>query len=59
VIDTSLGEERAIEFLDKDGHWYNLSDPVEVWMAAGGPHGFAVAAKHADYVTYCWAPTPT
>src|SRR3954471_7748747 len=44
-----LGQEREIEFLDKNGLWYNLDDPIEVWMSAGGPKGFAVAAKHADY----------
>ena len=32
--------------------------PIEVWMSAGGPKGFAIAAKHADYMTYCLGPNP-
>ena len=32
--------------------------PVEIWMSAGGPKGFALAAKHADYMTYCLGPNP-
>jgi alkanesulfonate monooxygenase SsuD/methylene tetrahydromethanopterin reductase-like flavin-dependent oxidoreductase (luciferase family) len=51
-----LGQEREIEFLDKEGHWYNINDPVEIWMSAGGPKGLAIAAKHADYMTYCLGP---
>ena len=27
-------------------------------MSAGGPKGFALAAKHADYMTYCLGPNP-
>lgn len=53
-----LGQERELEFLDSNGTWYNPADPVDVWMSAGGPKGFAVAAKHADYVTYCLGPNP-
>lgn len=53
-----LGQEREIEFLDSNGIWYNLDDPVEVWMAAGGPKGLAIAARHADYMTYCLGPNP-
>ena len=51
-----LKQQREIEFLDPNGIWYNFADPVEVWMSAGGPKGFAVAARHADYVTYCLGP---
>ena len=51
-----LGQDREIEFLDPNGHWYNFADPVEIWMSAGGPKGLAVAAKHADYMTYCLGP---
>ncbi|WP_214369694.1 LLM class flavin-dependent oxidoreductase [Pseudonocardia sp. H11422] len=58
VNHTWLGQDREIEFLDKNGHWYNLEDPVEVWMSAGGPKGLAIAAKHADYMTYCLGPNP-
>ncbi len=39
VTQTWLGQEREIEFLDKNGHWYNLDAPVDVWMSAGGPEG--------------------
>ncbi|WP_433799944.1 LLM class flavin-dependent oxidoreductase [Actinomycetospora sp. CA-084318] len=52
------GQDRAIEFLDTAGHWYNIDDPVEVLWAAGGPKSLALAAKHADYVTYCLGPDP-
>jgi alkanesulfonate monooxygenase SsuD/methylene tetrahydromethanopterin reductase-like flavin-dependent oxidoreductase (luciferase family) len=58
VTQTWLGQERDIEFLDKNGHWYNIDAPVDVWMSAGGPKGFALAAKHADYMTYCLGPNP-
>lgn len=58
VTQTWLGQEREIEFLDKTGLWYHLDEPVEVWMSAGGPKGFAVAAKHADFMTYCLGPNP-
>ena len=50
------GEDRDIRFLDPDGHWYNFADPVEIWMAAGGPKSLALAARHADHVTYCLGP---
>jgi alkanesulfonate monooxygenase SsuD/methylene tetrahydromethanopterin reductase-like flavin-dependent oxidoreductase (luciferase family) len=55
---TWLGQEREVEFLDHNGYWYNIDDPVEIWMSAGGPKGLKVAAKHADYVTYCLGPNP-
>jgi alkanesulfonate monooxygenase SsuD/methylene tetrahydromethanopterin reductase-like flavin-dependent oxidoreductase (luciferase family) len=58
VTQNWLGQEREIEFLDKNGLWYNLDAPVDVWMSAGGPKGFALAAKHADYMTYCLGPNP-
>ncbi|MEV5302621.1 LLM class flavin-dependent oxidoreductase [Amycolatopsis methanolica] len=53
-----LGQEREIEFLDPNGHWYNFADPIDIWMSAGGPKGLSLAAKHADYVTYCLGPNP-
>ena len=53
-----LNQEREVEFLDHNGYWYNIDDPVEMWMSAGGPKGLKVAAKHADYVTYCLGPNP-
>ena len=58
VTQTWLGQEREIEFLDNNGYWYNIDAPVDVWMSAGGPKGFALAAKHADYMTYCLGPNP-
>ena len=58
VTQTWLGQEREIEFLDRNGYWYNIDAPVDVWMSAGGPKGFALAAKHADYMTYCLGPNP-
>ena len=51
-------QEREIEFLDTNGIWYNIADPVDMWMSAGGPKGFALAAKHADAMTYCLGPNP-
>jgi alkanesulfonate monooxygenase SsuD/methylene tetrahydromethanopterin reductase-like flavin-dependent oxidoreductase (luciferase family) len=58
VHDRWRGQDTEIEFLDPNGYWYNFADPVEMWMSAGGPKGFAVAAKHADYMTYCLGPNP-
>ena len=40
------------------GIWYDIADPSTVWMAAGGPKGLALAAKHADAMTYCLGPQP-
>jgi len=56
VTHSWAGEDRAIQFLDPEGHWYNLADPVDIWMAAGGPRSLALAAQHADYVSYCLGP---
>ena len=53
-----LGQDREIEFLDTGGHWYNIADPVDTWMAVGGPKGLALAAQHADAITYCLGPNP-
>jgi alkanesulfonate monooxygenase SsuD/methylene tetrahydromethanopterin reductase-like flavin-dependent oxidoreductase (luciferase family) len=52
------GVTREVEFLDTNGHWYNVADPVEVWMAVGGPKGLEIAARHADAITYCLGPNP-
>lgn len=53
-----LGQQREIEFLDQNGIWYNFADPVEIRVSAGGPKSLAIAAKHADYMTYCLGPDP-
>ncbi|MFJ9008585.1 LLM class flavin-dependent oxidoreductase [Streptomyces canus] len=58
VVHSMNGEDREIQFLDLDGHWYNVSDPVEILWAAGGPKSLKLAARHADYVTYCLGPNP-
>ncbi|MFJ9008604.1 LLM class flavin-dependent oxidoreductase [Streptomyces canus] len=52
------GQEREVEFLDKEGLWYDLDNRPEIWMAVGGPKGMAIAAKHADAITYCLGPNP-
>jgi len=51
-----LGQDREIEFLDRNGHWYDIANPVDTWMAVGGPKGLALAARHADAITYCLGP---
>ena len=53
-----LDQDREIEFLDTNGHWYNIADPVDTWMAVGGPRGLALAARYADAITYCLGPNP-
>lgn len=57
VMHDWLGEQREIEFLDKNGLWYNIED-VPIWMAAGGPKGLKAAAAIADAVIYCLGPNP-
>lgn len=51
-----LGVERDIQFLDPDSGWYDISHPIPVWQAVGGPRAMKVAAKYADYVVYCVGP---
>ena len=51
-----LGVDRDLQFLDPDGGWYDISDPIPVWQAVGGPKAMKVAAKYADYVVYCLGP---
>jgi alkanesulfonate monooxygenase SsuD/methylene tetrahydromethanopterin reductase-like flavin-dependent oxidoreductase (luciferase family) len=58
VTHTWLGETREVEFLDTNGHWYNIVDRVPIWMAVGGPKGLALAARYADAITYCLGPNP-
>lgn len=58
VMHKWLGQEREIEFLDQEGHWYNLQSKVPLWVAAGGPKGLKAAATVADAVIYCLGPQP-
>ena len=58
VLHHWLNQDREIEFLDTNGHWYNIADPVDTWMAVGGPKGLALAARYADAITYCLGPQP-
>jgi alkanesulfonate monooxygenase SsuD/methylene tetrahydromethanopterin reductase-like flavin-dependent oxidoreductase (luciferase family) len=51
------GQETEVEFLDKNGLWYDIND-VPIWMAAGGPKGLRAAARLADAVIYCLGPQP-
>ncbi len=37
VLHHWLNQDREIEFLDTNGYWYNIADPVDTWMAVGGP----------------------
>jgi alkanesulfonate monooxygenase SsuD/methylene tetrahydromethanopterin reductase-like flavin-dependent oxidoreductase (luciferase family) len=53
------GEEREIEFLAPEQGWVNIDDPVEMWIAAGGPRSLGIAARHADTLVYCLGPDPT
>lgn len=59
VVHDWRGEAREIEFLAPEQGWVNIDDPVEVWMAAGGPRSLAIAARHADTVWYCLGPDPS
>lgn len=52
------GEEREIEFLVPEQGWYNVDDPIELWVSAGGPKSLKIAARYADVVTYCLGPDP-
>ena len=58
VLHHWLNQDREIEFLDTNGYWYNIADPVDTWMAVGGPKGLALAARYADAITYCLGPNP-
>ncbi|WP_068278993.1 LLM class flavin-dependent oxidoreductase [Aldersonia kunmingensis] len=56
VVHRWLGEEREVEFLDKESGFYNVNDHIPIWVAAGGPRGLAEAAKYADAIVYCLGP---
>ncbi|WP_280400716.1 LLM class flavin-dependent oxidoreductase [Nocardia carnea] len=51
-----LGETRDVEFLDRQSGYYNVTDHIPIWVAAGGPRGLREAAKYADAVVYCLGP---
>ncbi len=53
-----LGQEREVEFLDKESGFYNVNDHIPIWVAAGGPRGLAEAVKYADAIVYCLGPNP-
>ena len=55
---TWRGRTREVEFLDHNGYWYNDSDPIKTWIAAGGPRGLRLAAQTADVICYCLGPQP-
>jgi len=57
VVHNWRNQETEIEFLDPDGHWYDVRD-VPIWMAAGGPRGLKAAGRLADAVIYCLGPNP-
>lgn len=59
VVHDLRGEEREVEFLVPEQGWHNVDDPVEVWVAAGGPKSLGIAARTADVVVYCLGPDPT
>lgn len=46
------GRRRPIEFLDPEGGWYNIADPIPVYLAAGGPRSLELAGRVADAVVY-------
>ncbi|MFE0750349.1 LLM class flavin-dependent oxidoreductase [Gordonia sp. NPDC058843] len=56
VVHKWLGQEREVEFLDKESGFYNVTDHIPIWVAAGGPRGLVEAAKYADAVVYCLGP---
>lgn len=44
--------ERDVQFLDPAGGWYNIGDPVPIYMAAGGERSLDLAGRIADGVIY-------
>ncbi len=50
VNHTWLGQSREVEFLDKESGFYNVTDHIPIWVAAGGP---AVSPKQRS------TPTPS
>jgi len=58
VVHTWQDQDREVQLLDNEGRWYNINEPIEMWMAAGGPKALALAAQQADRVTYCLGPNP-
>ena len=49
---------RQIRFLNPDGGWYNVKDPVPVYIAASGPKSLRLAGEIADGVILFGAVSP-
>lgn len=53
------GRTRAIALLDPQGGWYNIADPIPIYVAAGGPQALELAGELADGVIVTAASEPT
>ena len=58
VVYEREGVERCIELLDRSGRSYDISAPIPVFAAAGGPRSLEMAARHADVLLYSLGPNP-
>ena len=52
------GRTRPIAMLDPRGGWYNIADPIPIYVAAGGPQALEVAGELADGVIVTAASEP-
>lgn len=52
------GRTRSIAMLDPQGGWYNLNDPIPIYVAAGGPQVLELAGELADGVIVTAASEP-
>jgi alkanesulfonate monooxygenase SsuD/methylene tetrahydromethanopterin reductase-like flavin-dependent oxidoreductase (luciferase family) len=53
VPNTWLGETKDVQFLaPEDAGWLDLTHPIEIWQAAGGPRSLRSACHHADACVY-------
>ena len=55
---TEGDRHRRIKFLNPDGGWYNIEDPVPVYVAASGPKSLSLAGEIADGVILFGAVSP-